>query len=254
MSSTNDALPLPQIARALLHRVASGVLSTASAAHEGWPFGSLAPFALTPSGDAVLVLSDLAEHTKNVRTDPRASLFVTDAEPSASSGAAQASARIALLGRVSEPAGDALADARARYIARHPEADGYLTKLDFRVYVLAIEHVRLIGGFGRIAWLPASAVREVPESDPLLAHANDILAHMNDDHADVLALYVRAFRDRPAVERATMVGVDSWGFDVRDAANDELFRFDFTARCSEPDAVRREVVTLAKNARAKLAG
>jgi putative heme iron utilization protein len=245
--NSEPTVPLPVLARNLLHRVRTGVLSTLSAQHEGWPFGSLAPFAITKTGDLALVLSDLAEHTKNIRRDPRASLFVSDPPPA--EGDPQAGARIALLGRVAEASGDALADARARYIARFGEADDYLAKLDFRVYVLTVEHVRLVGGFGRIAWLAASSVREDPRHDPLADAAERILAHMNDDHADVLTLYVRAFRRRDEPGRVRMITVDAWGFDTVDEASGERFRFDFAERCDEPDQVRREVVRMAKEAR-----
>jgi putative heme iron utilization protein len=54
----------------------SGVLSTISARHGGYPFGSLTPYALTARGEPILLLSQLAEHTRNLHADPRASLFV----------------------------------------------------------------------------------------------------------------------------------------------------------------------------------
>ena len=44
----------------------------------GWPFGSLAPFALGGDGTPVVLLSELAQHTKNLRRDPRVALFVRD--------------------------------------------------------------------------------------------------------------------------------------------------------------------------------
>jgi putative heme iron utilization protein len=252
MSLSNaEPLPLPVLAQTLMHRTRAGVLSTSSVQHGGWPFGSLAPFAVTATGDVALVLSDLAEHTKNLRGDPRASLFVS--EPVPTDGDPQAGARIALLGRVTKPEGEALADARARYVARFPEADGYLTKLDFHVYVMTVEHVRLVGGFGRVAWLSATSVHEEPAHDPLAEHAMGILTHMNDDHGEVLGLYVRAFRGRDAVSVPRMVSVDAWGFDVIDHGSGERFRFDFRERCLDPEAVRIEVVRMAKEARATLA-
>ncbi|MEI8259225.1 MAG: DUF2470 domain-containing protein, partial [Deltaproteobacteria bacterium] len=222
----DDPAPLTLMARTLFHRAEHGTLSTASALHAGWPFGSLAPFAVTRSGDVALALSDLAEHTKNLRADPRASLFVMD-DGDPRPDAAQATPRLTILGHVSRPEGDVLRDARARYVARFPEADEYLAKLDFRMYVLTALHVRLVAGFGRVAWLPASAVQEDLTRDPLVPHAAAILAHMNADHADALVLMVRSFHHRPDATAARMVSVDAWGFDVD--AGDERFRFDFDA-------------------------
>jgi hypothetical protein len=235
-------------AATLLHTARAGVLSTLSVQHAGWPFGSVAPYALSREGALVLVLSDLAEHTKNLRADPRASLFVQDP---AHVNDPQSGARISVLGRVGELTGEAREDARARYVARHPEGDHFLRKLDFRVYALVPEHVRLIGGFGRIAWFEAAALSPVALPDPLAPCAADVLAHMNDDHAEVLALYCAAFRNRPSV-RARMTDLDPWGFGVTDEATGERFRFDFPARATTPDAVRAAVVAMAREARAKL--
>jgi putative heme iron utilization protein len=151
MSATPpDADPLLPLAALLVRTARAGVLSTLSAHHAGWPFGSLAPYAVAPDGALVLVLSDLAEHTRNLRADPRASLFVHDPAAPLES---QAAARLCVLGRVSVLEGSARDAAAAAYTACHPEGAGYLAKLDFRVYGLLPEHVRLVGGFGRIAWL-----------------------------------------------------------------------------------------------------
>src|SRR5437879_12351747 len=59
--------------RALLAAERHAVLATLSASRDGWPFASVAPYALSADGEPLLLLSDLAEHTRNVRADPRAS-------------------------------------------------------------------------------------------------------------------------------------------------------------------------------------
>jgi putative heme iron utilization protein len=241
---------LATAAVALLHSARNGVLSTLSAQHGGWPFGSLTPYAVAREGALVLVLSDLAEHTRNVRADARASLFVQDP---AHVDSPQAGARVCVLGRVHLLEDEAREDARARYVARHPEGEGFLRKLDFRVYALVPEQVRLIGGFGRIAWLPGSVLVPDPARDPLHAEAAGIVAHMNQDHAEVLSLYCAAFRGRAGVQ-AVMTGIDRWGFDVQDAASGERFRFDFAASLETPEAVRKAVVAMAREARAILSG
>src|SRR5260221_336470 len=93
-----------------------GVQATGAASREGWPFASVAPFALSDRGEPLLLLSDLAEHTRNIRADPRASLMVQDG---ASLNDPQAGGRVTILGQV-EPVLDAdLRNARAAYVARH---------------------------------------------------------------------------------------------------------------------------------------
>jgi putative heme iron utilization protein len=145
--------------RALLADQHAGVLATLSASRAGHPFASLVPFAVSSEGEPLLLLSRLAQHTGNLVADPRASLLVHDAAAAASDP--RTAARAALLGRVRsvEPAG--AADARARYVARHRGSAGLLA-LDFELFVLAVETVHLVTGFGAAGWLPRSALRPVP--------------------------------------------------------------------------------------------
>ena len=83
--------------RALLENERSGVLATLSARRDGWPFASVAPYALTEAGEPLLLLSRLAEHTRNLQADARASLLVQD---HASLTDPQAGARITILGQI----------------------------------------------------------------------------------------------------------------------------------------------------------
>jgi hypothetical protein len=139
--------------RALLAAERVGVLATLSARHQGWPFTSIAPYALSQAGEPILLLSDLAEHTRNVRDDPRASLFVQDA---AAREDPQAGARLTVLGRVEEISDPE--QARAGYLARHPTAAGLMQMQDFRLYVLRLTEARYVGGFGDMGWLTRAAL------------------------------------------------------------------------------------------------
>src|ERR1700733_139278 len=84
-ASTGPALPqLPEPShaeriRTLLSLVSVGTLSTMSRKHPGFPFGSLIPFALDIAGRPVFLISNMAMHTQNLKTDPRCSLFVGQA-------------------------------------------------------------------------------------------------------------------------------------------------------------------------------
>lgn len=150
------------LARDLLRRERLGVLATASARHAGHPFATLAPFALSADGQPILLLSALAQHTRNLEEDPRASLLV-HAE-AASAADPRTAPRLTLVGRVRRLAGDEEADARARYLARHPEARGLL-QLDFSAQLLEVEEALLVGGFGAAGWIPGDALRpgDAPE-------------------------------------------------------------------------------------------
>jgi putative heme iron utilization protein len=143
--------------RALLDTERNGVLATLSAGRDGWPFASVAAYALTDAGDPLLVLSDLAEHSRNLRADPRASLLVQDQTSLADP---QAGARVTLLGMVEGVAAEeARAIAQAAYVARHPQAADYLAMADFHLYVLRVREARFIGGFGDMGWLTGEPLR-----------------------------------------------------------------------------------------------
>src|SRR6266496_2734944 len=112
------------LARELLRKQRVAVLATVSVRHGGHPFTSL------------------AQHTRNLAADPRASLFVHD--PAAAEADPRTAPRLALVGRVRRATAAEEPDAKARYVARHPEARG-LFGLDFALYVLAIEEAQLVG-------------------------------------------------------------------------------------------------------------
>jgi heme iron utilization protein len=145
--------------RALLENERSGVLATLSVRRDGWPFASVAPYALTIAGEPVLLLSSLAEHTRNLLADGRASLLVQD---HARLEDPQAAARITILGQIEVIHEPELASAQERYLGRHPQAAEYLSMGNFRLYVLRVREARFIGGFGDMGWIDGDRLRADP--------------------------------------------------------------------------------------------
>jgi putative heme iron utilization protein len=148
-----------ELARTLLAGQRVGVLATLSTRHGGAPFTSLAPFAVGASGDLLLLLSALAQHTRNLGEDPRASLFVHD--PAAAAEDPRTAPRLSLVGRVRRVTPADEPEARARYLARHPEARGLLA-LDFAFFELVVEEAQLVGGFAAAGWLAGDELRAPP--------------------------------------------------------------------------------------------
>ena len=147
---------LTRAARALLEAESVGILSSISVHRAGYPYGSLAPYALSARGTPLLLLSGLAAHTKNLIADPRASLFVGDRTAVEDP---QAGGRLSLLGRAAPVEAAAEPEARARDLARWPRAQAYFELRDFALWELAIEEARLVAGFGQIRWLDGAALR-----------------------------------------------------------------------------------------------
>lgn len=216
----------------------SGVLSTLSKRLDGYPFGSVSPFILDPSGRPVILISEIAEHTKNIDADPRVSLIV---QPYATD--MQVTGRVTVIGRAERlPAKDELGP---RYLRYFPQAEGYFAMHDFHFYRIEPVKVRWIGGFGRIYWVDPAAWLDDPGSLPE-AEAG-ILAHMNADHADMLRDCCRQVHG-VEVATATMIGIDPDGFDVRAGAG--ILRFDFAEPVRDPAAARAALIALARQCRA----
>ena len=74
MTEHNDR----EAARLLYASSHQGVLSTISAKLDGAPFGSVVSFAPDACGAPVMLISAIAEHTRNLRADPRVSLIVLE--------------------------------------------------------------------------------------------------------------------------------------------------------------------------------
>jgi putative heme iron utilization protein len=140
--------PADQAARLL---AGAKMATLATLGDGGYPVASLVAVAARENGAPLLLLSRLALHTRNLAADPRASLLLRNEaaeEP-------MADARVTLIGKMSalvEPS------ARARFLARHPEAAVYIDFADFGFYTLAIETAHLVAGFGRIVDIPGADI------------------------------------------------------------------------------------------------
>jgi putative heme iron utilization protein len=137
-----------ELARTLVARAKTATLSTLALDPAGHPYGSLVSFALD-GATPILLLSELAEHTRNLRADARASLLV--AEP----GEAQplAHARVTLLGRCALVADTERDRALTAYLGAHPDAAQFAGFRDFHLWRLDVEAARYIAGFGRMSWI-----------------------------------------------------------------------------------------------------
>jgi putative heme iron utilization protein len=237
--------------RTLLATARTGALATVTV-DGGFPFGSLVAYAVDDAGRPLLCLSDLAEHSRNLAADPRASLMAT----ASGTGDPLALARVTVLGAVVELHDAERDEALRTYQDRHPDAF-YAAFHDFRLYRLDVASVRYVGGFGRMSWVSADD-HATAEPDPLRPHVAGIVQHMNDDHADALVAYCRVFGGRPATERAEMVGVDRYGFTMlaSDDGTDErtAVRIPWGRQVDTVGEVRAATIALLREARAAGAG
>jgi len=234
-------------ARTLVAQISTGTLCTLALEPEGYPYGSFVTVAFD-NGDPVFLISGLAEHTKNLERDSRASLLV--AERGADDPLANG--RVTLLGPCT-PVDDDDGSARAAFLHVHPNAAYYADFRDFAFWKLRVSAIRYIGGYGRMSWINLGEW-QAAEPDPLAPAAASTMAHMNNDHADALVLYCKAFSNATQITSATMTGVDRYGFEMsaKTPEGPRPIRLAFAKPVSTPEEVRAALVAMAKDARSKL--
>ena len=90
--------------------------------------------------------------------------------------------------------------------------------------------------------------------DPIEAASEAVIAHMNDDHADAMPLYCRAFSKATEITGATMTDVDRSGFEMSAVTKEgpRPVRLAFPDPVATPEQVRTVLVAMLKTARAKL--
>jgi putative heme iron utilization protein len=236
--------------RTLVAGSSRGALSTIATDPAGYPYGSVASYGLDERGNPLFFVSLMAEHTQNALRDPRASLLVTEPVPEGADPLA--SGRVTLIGQLSPVADDDRPRVRDRYLAANPASAYYIDFGDFTFYRLDVESIRYVGGYGRMSWVDAARYAEA-EPDPLVDAAAGIIEHMNADHADAQLLYCRYLLDRPETTEATMSAVDRYGFEMIAVgpAGRAAVRLGFPQECRTGDEVRKAMVALVTEARAR---
>ncbi len=139
--------------RALLRESRHGVLSTHGLEPAGYPYGSLVLLAAMGVGTPLFLISPLAQHSKNLEADRRASILVTRAD-----GDPMQSPRATIVGTAHALDGAPAADAQGRFLAIHPEAEMFFD-LGFRLWALEPLEARYVGGFGVAAWVSGAELR-----------------------------------------------------------------------------------------------
>lgn len=179
----------------LLHLASEAALATASASMGGHPFASLVPFATDECHRPVLLISALAEHTRNLAADARASLLV--ARPLGEGEIA----RVTYVGRLRLTA---LSEAMvARYLRYQPAAERFLQLGDFVFHRLEAERIQVVGGFAQAGWLDKQRMADLPRVTP-------------EEELDLIEAGCLALPPS-----CRLLGIDAYGVDL---ANDGLRR------------------------------
>lgn len=244
---TDPKIPHSVAARRLMRHARSAMLATALAegarGEAGWPYGSLVTVALDCDASPILLFSELSDHTRNIKADPRASLLFEAASRRANP---QTGPRVTVMGRV-EPTDDERL--KHRFLARHPEAQMYAAFKDFRFHRMIVERAHFVGGFARAVWIDGERMRFDETVAMAIAEMSEgAVAHMNGDHAEAVNLYANRLLGRKGTGWI-MTGIDPEGIDLR--LGKQFARLDFETPLADAGAVRAELVRLAGIARGR---
>jgi heme iron utilization protein len=245
MSAPHDIRPATQ-AQDLMRRLDRVSLATSLPA-DGlpWPYASLVLTAVDHDLSPILLISDLAEHSKAIASSPRVCLLFDG-----TGGLDQplTGPRLSVLGVAAKSQEPGL---RARFLGRHPDAQMYADFRDFNFYRIAIERAHFVAGFGRIDAIDGAALRVDPSSwQALIDREADVVAHMNEDHAEAIGLYATQLLDLAPGEWR-MTGIDAFGCDLR--WRGQVARLTFDALVLDAEQARKALVELVRRARAKAA-
>ncbi len=203
------------LGRRLLRRCARAALATSL---RGAPYASLVLTAADLDASPLLLLSDIAQHSRNIAFDPRVSLLFDGAE---AGDDRLDGPRLSVLGqarRCNDPG------RLARFTRLRPSSARYARFSDFQLYRVAVERAHLVAGFGRIEWIDGGEFLLTADLAPFAAAEAGLLDEINRDHRRALEALMRRRRGRGGSDWQ-VVGLDPEGADLRCAAAEARIEF-----------------------------
>jgi hypothetical protein len=209
-------------------------------AADGRPYVSLVMMATDPAGNPLLLLSDLAVHSKNLTKNAQVSILIAE---DADERDPLTLPRISVEGILEIVENNELRD---RYLRRFPSAGDFADFPDFNLYRMTVSRAHLVAGFGEIHWLDSQKFLINPGFLSSGTAESDIIDHMNTDHADAVQELMSAAIGE-ATEGWEICGIDVEGMDLRRAWRYERILFNQPTASAED--VRNGIIALLKSAR-----
>ena len=236
MQSSADS-GVADLAKRLLRRSRQGALATLMNGN-GDPYCSLVNLASHPDGSPILLISQLALHTKNILGDSRVSLMLDER----TTGDPLEGARIMLAGTAERASGEDATLLRRRYLNAHPSAEVFVNFKDFSFFRIRPKGAHLVAGFGRIVdLLPNQFLTDLRGAEALLEAEQGAVDDMNADRG-ALTLYATKLLGAEAAQwRCT--GCDPDGLDLQ--AGTKVLRLDFPGRVTGAGELRKMLLKLA---------
>lgn len=109
------------------------------------PYNSVIPYILN-KGKPVILISDLAQHTTNIKNCQDCSLMIFKPRKNPANAA-----RITFIGKINKV--ESTKELQEIYLKKYPKSKNFINFKDFHFYQLEIDKIHYIGGFGDIQWI-----------------------------------------------------------------------------------------------------
>ncbi len=206
----------------------------------------------------ILLLSDLSEHTRNIKEKNSASLMLCEERKLykffpkfdnkfSSYEDPMSRPRVTLIGKLKKTSDS---NDRKRFISRHPASNLYANFKDMNFYKMDIKSAHLIGGFAQVKWFTSDEILCKNISNFKNSEEN-IISHMNSSHKTSIKMYINNLmqNELSSAQRKgdwNITGVDPDGFDLR--KKQTTARYFFEKEISNAAKLRGVFVNLHKKA------
>jgi len=209
----------------------------------GWPSTSMVTVTAAWDGSPVLMLSDIAYHSQNIKADNRCALMF---DGTADYANPQEGPRVSVVGKLKKTNDKKLHE---RFLKHHQKARIYADFGDFNFYKMTVEKFHFVGGFARAVWVnKTKALLAKSDWIEIAGGETDILEHMNADHTEAVRLYGTKLLGKRG-KHWQMIGIDPEGCDLK--CGNSLHRLNFNDKNPTSAKIRRTLVDLAARARGK---
>ncbi|MEO1747942.1 MAG: DUF2470 domain-containing protein [Pseudomonadota bacterium] len=207
---------------------------------DGHPSVSRVQISTDTDGAIVLLTSSLSPHTQAMIDQSRVSLLIGDP----GKGDPLAHPRVTVLANAAKVDRQTQTHVRLRHrhLARHPKAELYVDFGDFSFFRLTMIGASLNGGFGKAYALKEGDLSIQGDWEGLQTLEAGAVEHMNDDHADAIALYAA----EPSL-KWKLATIDPEGMTL--VAGDRTKRVWYPQPLERAAQLRKVLATMAKDAR-----
>jgi putative heme iron utilization protein len=239
----NDQVKTQSIARdarSFIKNRDSGVLSTLFGQGDAlYPHGSICPFVTDSQGNIIVLISDIALHTKNIRNNSHVAFTVFDM----TAADKQASGRVSIAGDADFIEDQNEVEQVSRlYLRFFPHAEGHFKAHRFSFCRIRPVKIHFIKTFGQIYHYDFNADL-IPPSAEWEGGEQYAIDHMNQDHSDSIQNYARKYLDIET-DQAKLVHVDVEGFFLQ--IKERFHYINFLNDAIRKDSLRTEFVQLTK--------